>query len=119
MAFARSFPIDVIRQRGDGTFSNPRDAGGVNSSECRIYDDLARRGGRGSWARTIGKPLELPRGRPGPKYDVRPSARECEPHKRINQKEDPSDFEDKYDPNHHWGHYTLDAFRHETAHDVV
>ena len=21
--FARSFPIDVIRQRGDGTFSNP------------------------------------------------------------------------------------------------
>jgi len=29
MAFARSFPIDVIRQRGDGTFSNPRDVGGV------------------------------------------------------------------------------------------
>ena len=56
------------------------------SSECRIYDDLARRGGRGSWARTIGKPLELPRGGPGPKYDVRPSAGECEPHKRINQK---------------------------------
>jgi len=26
------------------------------------------------------------RGRPGPKYDVRPSAGECEPHKRINQK---------------------------------
>ena len=50
-------------------------------------------------ARTMGKPPELPRGRPGPKYDVRPSARECEPHKRINQKEDPSDFEDKYDPN--------------------
>jgi hypothetical protein len=23
LAFARSFPIDVIRQRGDGTFSNP------------------------------------------------------------------------------------------------
>src|SRR5258705_12930071 len=30
MALARSFPIDVIRQRGDGTFSNPRDVGGVN-----------------------------------------------------------------------------------------
>jgi hypothetical protein len=23
VGFARSFPIDVIRQRGDGTFSNP------------------------------------------------------------------------------------------------
>ena len=55
----------------------------------------------------------------GPKYDERPSAGECKPHKRINQKEDPSDFEDKYDPNHHWGHYTLEAFRDETAHDVV
>jgi hypothetical protein len=50
---------------------------------------------------------------------MRPSAGECEPHKRVNQKEDPSDFEDKYDPNHHWGHYTLETFRHETAHDVV
>ena len=59
------------------------------------------------------------RGRPGPKYDVRPSAGECEPHKRINQKEDPSDFEHKQDPNHHSGHYALEAFRHETAHDVV
>jgi hypothetical protein len=65
------------------------------------------------------KPPELPRGRPGPKYDVRPSAGECEPYKRINQKEDPSDFEHKYDPNHHWGHYTLEVFRHETAHEVV
>ena len=59
------------------------------------------------------------RGRPGPKYDVRPSAGECEPHKRINQKEDPSDFEHKQDPNHHSGHYTPEAFRHDTAHDVV
>ena len=67
----------------------------------------------------MGKPPELPRGRPGPKYDVRPSAGECEPHKRINQKEDPSDFEYKNDPNHHWGHYTLETFRHEAAHDVV
>ena len=65
------------------------------------------------------KPPELPRGRPGPKYDVRPSARECEPYKRVSQKEDLSDFEYKYDPNHHWGHHTLEAFRHETAHDVV
>ena len=80
---------------------------------CRIYDDLARRGGRGSWARTMGKPPELTRGRPGPKYDVRPSAREYEPHKRINQKEDPSDFEHKQDPNHHSGHYTLEACRHK------
>src|SRR3954462_11613571 len=86
---------------------------------CRIYDDLARRGGRGSRARTMGKPPELTRGRPGPKYDVRPSAREYEPHKRINQKEDPSDFEHKQDPNHHSGHYTPEAFRHDTAHDVV
>ena len=30
VGFARSFPIDVIRQRDDGTFSNPRDVGGVN-----------------------------------------------------------------------------------------
>ena len=67
----------------------------------------------------MGKPPELTRGRPGPKYDVRPSAREYEPHKRINQKEDPSDFEHKQDPNHHSGHYTLEAFRHDTAHDVV
>jgi hypothetical protein len=34
MAFARSFPIDVIRQRGDGTFSNPRDVGGVNRANA-------------------------------------------------------------------------------------
>jgi hypothetical protein len=27
------------------------------------------------------------------RYDLRPAAGECEPHKRINQKEDPSDFE--------------------------
>ncbi|MGA8473345.1 MAG: hypothetical protein WB721_31580, partial [Pseudolabrys sp.] len=67
----------------------------------------------------MGKPPELTRGRPGPEYDVRPSAREYEPHKRINQKEDPSDFEHKQHPNHHSGHYTLEAFRHDTAHDVV
>jgi hypothetical protein len=62
---------------------------------------------------SIGKSPELPRGRPGPKYDLRPAAGECEPYKRINQKEDPSDFEHKDDPDRHW------AFRHETAHDMV
>jgi hypothetical protein len=65
---------------------------------------------------------ELPRGRAGPKDDVRPSARECEPHKRINQEEDPSDFKHKHDPNHHRGPYTLEAFcdqnRCSLAHDV-
>ena len=86
MALARSFPIDVIRQRGDGTFSNPGTlAANRVTGGGRIDVDLARRGGRGSWARTsIGKPPELARGRPGPKYDVRPSAGECEPHKRIS-----------------------------------
>ena len=121
MALARSFPIDVIRQRGDGTFSNPGTlAANRVTGGGRIDVDLARRGGRGSWARTsIGKPPELPRGRPGPKYDVRPSAGECEPHKRIKQKEDPSDFEHKHDPDRHWGPYALEAFRQETGHDVA
>ena len=85
------------------------------SIERRRHHEAEPRGREPS----IGKSPELPRGRPGAKYDLRPAAGECEPHKRIKQKEDPSDFEHKHDPDRHWGPYALEVFRHETAHDMV